>query len=83
MCLISIGQTTLETALKHELSPVPTSFFQDTGYMRFAKAKSVLKANLEVQVSHRIHSSKGPVTVDEMQFSGVLIGQKMAFFLTL
>ena len=32
--------------------------------MRFAKAKSVLKANLEVQVSHRIHSSKGAVVVD-------------------
>ncbi len=45
MCLISLGQTTLQT----ELSPVPTSLFQDSGDMRFAKTKSVLKANLEVQ----------------------------------
>ena len=32
--------------------------------MRFANAKSVLKANLEVQVSHRIHSSLGAVVLD-------------------
>ena len=33
--------------------------------MRFAKSKSVLKAKLEVQVSHRIqHSSKGAAVLD-------------------
>ncbi len=64
MCLISLGQTTLQTALKNELSPVPTSLFQDSGDMKFAKTKSVLKANLEVQVSRRINSSKGAVIID-------------------
>ena len=37
MCLLSIGQTTLETALKHELSPVPTSLF--SGYWRYEICK--------------------------------------------
>ncbi len=32
--------------------------------MRFAKTKSVLKANLEVQVFRRINSSKGAVIID-------------------
>ncbi len=64
MCLISLGQTTLQTALKNELSPVPTSLFQDSGDMKFAKTKSVLKANLEVQVSRRINSSKGAAIID-------------------
>ena len=58
---ITLGQTTLETALKHELSPVPTALFQDSGDMRFAKAKSTLKTSLEVQVSRSMHCSKGVV----------------------
>jgi len=50
--------------LKHDLFPVPTSVFQDSGDIRIAKAKSILKANLEMQVSRRIHSGKGAVVVD-------------------
>ena len=57
MCLITPGQTTLEKMNYHPL-------FQDSGDMRFAKAKSTLKTSLEVQVSCRMHCSKGVLVID-------------------
>ena len=38
----------------HELAPVPTSMFDDTGDMRIAKSKSTLKNILQVEVSDRV-----------------------------
>ena len=40
--------------LKHELAPIPTSMFKDTGEMRIATGKSSLKNKLKVQVSSRL-----------------------------
>ena len=39
--------------MKHELSPVPTSLFLETGDMRPTKSKSILKNSLQVEVSNR------------------------------
>ena len=38
---------------KYELSPVPTSMFDDSGAMRITKTKSVLKQKLQVEQSAR------------------------------
>jgi len=44
----------INDVLGHELAPVPTSMFDDTGCMRIAKPKSTLKKFLEVEVSDRV-----------------------------
>jgi len=41
----------IKDVLGHELAPVPTSMFDDTGDMRIAKSKSTLKKILQVEVS--------------------------------
>ena len=43
----------IKDSLGHELAPVSTSMFDDTGDMRIAKSKSTLKTNLQVEVSDR------------------------------
>ena len=40
----------IKQLLSYELSPVPTSMFTDSGEMRTAKAKSVLKQVLQKEV---------------------------------
>ena len=44
----------IKDVLGHELAPVPTSMFDDTGDMRIAKSKSTLKKILQVEVSDRV-----------------------------
>ena len=44
----------IKDVLGHVLAPVPTSMFDDTGYMRIAKSKSTLKKILQVEVSGRV-----------------------------
>ena len=39
--------------LSHELAPVPTAMFDETGEMRISKSKSTLKKQLQVEVSAR------------------------------
>ena len=53
MCLLSIGSTNLEDVLKHELSPVPSALFDETGDIRSASGKSVLKNSLQIEVPIR------------------------------
>ncbi|KAJ8317814.1 hypothetical protein KUTeg_004634 [Tegillarca granosa] len=43
----------IKEVLSYELAPVPTSMFTDSGEMRIAKAKSVLKQQLQKEVSSR------------------------------
>ena len=43
----------LTDVLKHELSPLPTSVFKETGEMRIATGKASLKNKLKVTVSAR------------------------------
>ena len=44
----------IKDVLGHELAPVPTSMFDDTGDMRIAKSKSTWKNILQVEVSDRV-----------------------------
>ena len=44
----------LYDVLEYELAPVPTSMFDEKGEMRIAKTKSILKNNLQVEISTRL-----------------------------
>ena len=44
----------IKTVLVHELSPVPTSMFDDEAKMRIATMKSTLKKKLQVTLSQRL-----------------------------
>ena len=44
----------LKKVLRHELAPVPTSMFHDSGAARMCKAKSYLKKRLAREISSRI-----------------------------
>ena len=63
MCLLSIGSINLEEVLKHELSPVPSSIFSETGDIRSASGKSALKNSLQVEVPTR-DSSTDAIIID-------------------
>ena len=53
MCALSTGRIQLAEVLKHELSPVPTSLYLETGDMRPTNNKAALKNDLQVDVSKR------------------------------
>ena len=50
---ISSRETDIDRILAHELAPVPTSMFSETGDMKICTAKSVLKKVLQSTVSTR------------------------------
>jgi hypothetical protein len=54
MGLLHSRDISLQSVLHHELAPVPTSMFEDSGEMRIAKTKSVLKRKIQVDVSARL-----------------------------
>lgn len=54
----------IKQLLSHELAPIPTSMFTDAGEMRCSKAKSVLKNQLQVEVSSRKASSTDVTIID-------------------
>lgn len=54
----------IKQLLAHELAPIPTSMFTDAGEMRCLKAKSVLKNQLQVEVSLRKASSTDVTIID-------------------
>lgn len=43
----------LKAVLSHELAPIPTSMFADSGEMRIGKSKSTLKRKLQIETSSR------------------------------
>ena len=53
MCLQQVHDINIRDVLKHELSPVPPSLFEDNGEMRITKSKATLKKRLEVEVPSR------------------------------
>ena len=57
MCLLSVGQISLEDLFNYGLAPVPTSLFTDTGEVRYPKGKSTSKKKLKVEVSTRTHDA--------------------------
>ena len=55
----------IKQLLSYELSPVPTAMFSESGEMRVAKAKSVLKKVLQKEVSSRcIKKAISTVVID-------------------
>lgn len=58
MVLVSSRELDKEKIFHHELSPVPTSMFDNNGNMRDSKTKSNLKNMIQVQHSNRTQSSK-------------------------
>ena len=48
ICLMSTSSIKIEDLLKYELSPVPTSLFDENGDMRLNKQKSELKNTLKI-----------------------------------
>ena len=46
MALIRVGTLELEMVMRHELSPIPGSYFDESGEIRVAKNKSQLKKSL-------------------------------------
>ena len=57
LVLVSSRELDKEKIFHHELSPVPTSMFDNNGNMRDSKTKSTLKNMIQVQHSNRTHSS--------------------------
>lgn len=53
----------VEKVLSHELSPIPTSLFDDFGEMRLCKAKSKLKTLLMEDLSSRTLTMNGTVLI--------------------
>ena len=53
MCLLSVGQISLEDLFFYELSAVLKSMFTVTGEGRFQKNKTALKNKLKIEVSKR------------------------------
>ena len=54
----------MKEVLKFELSPIPTSLYEDSGDMRLAKAKSVLKKKLQIDQSDRTFSKPETIIID-------------------
>ena len=70
ICLqVSGRDIDIKDVLGHELAPVPTSMFDDTGDMRIAKSKSTLKKILQVEVSDRV---AGGANVSVLDGSAIL-----------
>ena len=49
--------------MSHELAPLPTALFADSGDMRISTSKSVLKNDLKIEVSSRLSQEKIEVAV--------------------
>ena len=54
----------LKDVFSHELAPVSTSMFEDSGEMRITKSKSTLKRKLQVEQSSRTLPTPGTIVVD-------------------
>ena len=64
MVLMDSRDINLKDVLAYELSPVPTSIFEDSDEMRFTKNKSVLKNKLKEETLARTALSPDIVVVD-------------------
>ena len=53
LCLMSEGDLQMDEVMRHELAPVPTAMFSDTGDMISAKQKSKLKSEMKIEIGKR------------------------------
>ena len=65
------------TLIGHELSPIPTSMFDENGNMRDAKTKSNLKNALNVEVSRRLAEQEVSRRLAEQEVSRRLAEQEV------
>jgi len=64
MGLMASRAVDVKDIFRYELSPIPTSMFEDNGDMRVTKAKSVLKRKLQVEQSARTVHKTEVVIID-------------------
>ena len=64
LCLQSCQDIDMKAALTHELCPVPSALFEDTGDLRIAKAKAGLKKKLQVEISPQSSEKPSAIIVD-------------------
>ena len=64
MCLISAGNLKIEDVFGYELSPIPTSLFDEFGGGRYPKAKHHLKDAMKVEVSKRSTKAADVIVLD-------------------
>ena len=64
MGLMSSRDIDLKDVFSHELAPVPTSMFEDSGDMRITKSKSTMKRKLQVEQSSRTLPTPETIVVD-------------------
>ena len=64
MGLMASREIDLANVFHHELAPIPTSMYEDSGDMRITKTKSVLKRKLQVEKSARTVSKPGAIIID-------------------
>lgn len=53
----------IDNLMSHELAPLPTSLFADSGDMRISTSKSILKRDMKIEVSSRVAYEEIKVTV--------------------
>ena len=64
LCLQKVRDVNMKDVLGYELSHVPPSMFDKTGDMRISKAKSTLKAKLQVELTMRRTASPKATVLD-------------------
>ena len=77
MGLMSSREVDLTDVFSHELAPVPTSMFEDSGDMRITKSKSTLKRKLQVEQSSRTLPTHETSLLTAVRFYGKFNGQNM------
>ena len=63
-CLLMSRDVSIDTALRHELSPIPTAMFDGSGCFRHNNAKSVMKQKFACEVSGRMLLHSDVVVID-------------------
>ncbi len=61
---VSGREVDIKNIIQHELSPIPTALFEESGNMRPARAKSVLKQKLQVEKSRRTIEPSNALVID-------------------
>ena len=64
-CLLMSRDVSIDTALRHELSPIPTVMFDGSGCFPHNNAKIVMKQKLACEVSGRMLLHSDVVVIDE------------------
>ena len=75
MGLMSSRDVDLTDVFSHQLAPVPTSMFEDSGDMRITKSKSTLKRKLQVEQLPRTLPTPETSFLTAVRYCGQFNGQ--------